>query len=160
MSKDNLEHIPDPSPGPDECAARIIDGPLEDGLELWRWARVLAALPPRIGQAISTAYAAAKALSPEDALRYRPTVKALAASLGMSRQALSAAIRRAMHAVDEGATACHPSCPVDKLSTGREGGTPRGKVLARRGHTIPRNRRGRARRVTNEGDAGREAPGR
>lgn len=155
----DLEHIPDPSSGPDERAADLVDGPVESGLGLLRWARAIAALPPRIAEAITTAYAAAKELPPEEAARFHPTRKDLAERLGMSRQALSAAIRRALKAAD-GATACHPSRAVDKLSTGGEGGSPRGRVLARPGHPLPRERRGRARRATNEeGERGRRGRG-
>ena len=138
ISRDELERIPDPAPGPDMQVADLLDGQRAATFGLAKYAAVLAHLPPAVADALAAEYRHACTLSPDEAERYRPSVAALARTCGASPRALRATINRAIAA--SGLAGRGPTPPPGRGTVGLDS-------------LSPRSRRGGAERVTNAGRA-------
>ncbi len=145
ITRDQLERIPDPRPGPDMEAADLIDGSRVEIFGLYAYAAVFVRLPPRVVEAIAEADRLACALhtlDPDDPRRkhYRPSMQALAERCGYKKaKQLRAVLNRAILATRRAAEGAPTSPPGE--------GSAAGLPLS------PRSRRGGEERVTNAGRA-------
>ena len=124
----DLEHIPDPSPTPDVQVADMLDGQRAASVGLAAWAAVIARLPPEVADALAAEYRLAALLTGDEAARYRPSVSALAASVGLERRQLNRIIARAILDARRDAEAARAygwPRPPAKGTGKRKGGHPR-----------------------------------
>ena len=153
----HLHLVPDPSPTPDQQVADRLDGLLSPSTPLARYADIIARLPPEIADVLAAEYTRACRLSQDEALRYRPSVAALARACGLPRQTFACRVRRAAAAAAEAARGdIRNAAPGVRMVDGSPfrrravtPGTPRGKVLASRDKEPKRNQRGATMRAGN-----------
>ena len=145
ITRDQLERIPDPRPGPDMEVADLLDGQRAATFGLARYARVLAHLPPAIADALAAEYRRACALSPDEAERYRPSAKSMAEACGLDRRAFNRIIARAiLDARREEAERVAFGRPLTPSERGEGAPTPPPGVGSVAGLPLsPRSRRGR-----------------
>ena len=161
-----LARIPDPAPTPDMQVADLLDGQRAATFGLAKYARVLAHLPPVVADALAAEYRHACALSPDEAVRYRPSASALARTCGMEWRAFNRAVARAIlaaRAEEAREAAFGPSSTASKRVRD-DVPYPPGEGTGKAPLPSPRSRRGGAERATNAGRAagkrGRGAAGR
>lgn len=145
--------IADPAPTPDEQVADRLDGILSPSVPLARYAAILAHLPPEVADALAAEYTHACRLSPDEALRYRPSVAALARACGLPRQTFAYMVRRAVEAAAGDIRNAAPGVRMVEGSPFRRrkiaDPLPRGRVLASQDKGTRRNQRGATMRATN-----------